>query len=92
LNKISSYLRESFKDIYLLIFFALLAGFFNPLISGSSFNDLIFGILDLILGVVGGVLLYKSMTSEKGQIIYFGAGFGLIFLSLVLIFQITGRI
>jgi hypothetical protein len=92
LNKISSSLSENFKYIYLAIFFTLLAGIFHPLITGNLFNDFLWGVIVLTVGLAGVVLLYKSLTSEKRQIIYFGGGFGIIFLALILIFQITGRV
>ncbi|MFB5648194.1 MAG: hypothetical protein ACE5RM_01765 [Candidatus Nitrosomaritimum aestuariumsis] len=44
------------------------------------------------MGLVGGILVYKSASSEKNRIIYFGAGFGLIAISIALIFQLTGRV
>jgi hypothetical protein len=92
LNKISSQFSGGFKYVYLAAFFALLAGFFHPLITGDLFNEFLGGVFVLIIGLTGGILLYKSITSEKRQIIYFGGGFGIIFLSLTLIFQITGRV
>jgi len=92
LNEIISKASESFKYIYLVVFFALLAGFFHPLISGDSFVSVIFGVIVLFVGLVGGILLFKSATSEKRQIIYFGGGFGMVIFSLALIFLITGRV
>ena len=78
--------------MYLAAFFTLLAGFFHPMISGDLYNEFLWGVIVLIVGLAGGVLLYNSLTSEIRQIIYFAGGFGIIFLALVLIFQITGRI
>jgi len=74
------------------MFFALLAGFFHPLITGNSFDSVISGVIVLFVGLFGGILLYKSTNSEKRQIIYLGAGFGLIAISLGLIFSLTGRV
>ena len=92
MNKIIPNASGSFKYIYLVIFFALLAGVFHPFISGDSIIPVIVGILVLFLGLAGGVFVYKSATEEKRQMIYFGGGLGLIFVSLFLIFQITGRV
>jgi len=72
------------------MFFALLAGFFSPLITGNSFEPVIFGVIVLFIGLVGGILVYKSASSQK--IIYFASGFILIAISLGLIFQLTGRV
>jgi hypothetical protein len=73
------------------MFFALLAGFFHPLINNNSMDGVISGVLVLFVGLAGGVLLYKSATSENRRIIYMSAGFGLVAISLALIFQMTGR-
>lgn len=80
-----------FKYLYLLVFFALLSGFFYPLITNTSFDSVVIGILILIVGLVGGILLYKSTISEKRRAIFLGLGFTLIAVSLFFIFQITGR-
>jgi len=76
----------------LIIFFALLSGFFHPLITGSSFDSVIVGVIVLFVGLAGGVLLYKAATSEKRKWIFLGGGFGLISISLFYIFQLTGRV
>lgn len=79
------------KYIYLIIFFALLAGFFHPIITGTSFDNVITGTLILFVGLAGGVLVYKAATSESKRGIFFGGGFGLIAISLYFVFQMTGR-
>ena len=88
----SSIALSSFKYVYLIIFFTLISGIFYPLISNSTFHDEISGILILFLGLAGGVLLYKTTTSETKKEIFFGTGFILIGISLYLIFQLTGRV
>ncbi len=74
------------------MFFTLLAGFFNPLINNRSLDSVISAVVVLFVGLAGGILLYKSATSDKRREIYLGIGLGLIAISLVLIFQITGRV
>ncbi len=91
MNKTSSKLLTGFKYIYLVAFFALLAGFFHPLITNTSFDSVVIGVLILFIGLAGAVLLYKAATSEKKRIIFLGIGFGLIAISLFYIFQLTGR-
>jgi len=81
-----------FKYIYLVAFFALLAGFFHPIITNTSFDSVISGVLVLFVGLAGGVLLYKSATSENRRMIFLGGGFSLISISLYYIFQFTGRV
>ena len=80
-----------FKYIYLVAFFALLAGFFHPLITNTSFDGVIIGVLILFVGLAGGVLLYRAATSESKRAVFFGGGFTLMSISLYYIFQLTGR-
>jgi hypothetical protein len=80
-----------FKYVYLIAFFALLSGFFHPLITNTNFDSVVVGIMILFIGLAGGVLLYKYAISEKKRIIFLGGGFALIAISLFFIFQITGR-
>ena len=81
-----------FKYVYLIAFFALLSGFFHPLITNTSFDSVVIGVIVLFVGLAGGLLLYKSAISEKRRIIFLGGGFALISISLFYIFQITGRV
>ena len=92
LSNISSKAFSSFKYVYLIAFFALLSGVFYPLITNTSFEPVISGILILFLGLAGGVLLYKATTSETKREIFFGVGLILIGISLYFIFQFTGRV
>ncbi len=80
-----------FKYIYLVAFFTLLSGFFYPLITNTSFDGVVIGVLILFVGLAGGVLLYKATTSEKRRGIFLGGGFALMAVSLYYIFQLTGR-
>jgi uncharacterized membrane protein YjjP (DUF1212 family) len=92
MNNILSKASSGFKYIYLLAFFALLSGFFHPLITENSFDSVISGVIVLFVGLVGGILLYKSATLEKRREIYFAGGLGLVAISLAFIFQLTGRL
>ena len=65
MNKQSSRLLVGFKYVYLIVFFALLAGFFYPLITDTGFGIVIIGVLVLFVGLAGGVLIYKSASSEN---------------------------
>ena len=92
MSNISSKAFSSFKYVYLIGFFALLSGVFYPLITNTTFEPVISGILILFLGLAGGVLLYKATTSETKREIFFGVGLILIGISSYFIFQFTGRI
>jgi len=74
------------------MFFALLAGFFSPFITGNSFEDVFLGVAVLFVGLIGGILVYKFASSKKTRIIYLLIGFTLIVISLGLVFQLTGRV
>jgi len=91
LNKTTSKILTGFKYVYLIAFFALLSGFFHPLITNTSFDSVIIGVIILFIGLAGGVLLYKSAISEKRREIFLSGGFALVAISLFYIFQITGR-
>jgi len=92
LNKLSSKAITGVKYVYLVMFFALLAGFFHPLITGATFDTVILGTLILFVGLAGAVLIFKAATSNKRRGIFLGGGFGLIAISLTYIFQLTGRV
>ena len=92
LSNISSKASSSFKYVYLVAFFTLLSGFFHPLITGQSFDVVIYGIFILFAGLAGCILLYKTTTSENKKGIFFVSGFSLIIISLYFIFQMTGRV
>lgn len=91
MNKPSTKAITGAKYIYLVAFFALLAGFFHPIIVETSFDSVIIGTLVLFIGLAGGVIIYKAITSESKRGIFFGGGFALITISLYFIFQMTGR-
>ncbi|MCV0430774.1 hypothetical protein [Nitrosopumilus sp.] len=91
MNQITSKAITGFKYIYLVAFFALLAGFFHPLITNTSFDGVISGVIILFVGLAGGVLLYRAATSESKRAIFLGSGFALMAISLYYIFQFTGR-
>ena len=88
----SSKTLTSFKYVYLIIFFTLLSGIFYPLINELSLDIVIVGVFVLFIGLIGGILVFKSTTSETKKEIFFGIGFGLIAISLYSIYYITGTI
>ena len=88
----TSKLLTSFKYTYLVVFFALLAGFFHPLITDTSFVGVVLGVLILFLGLAGGVLLYRAATNTSRRGILLAGGFTLMTISLYYIFQMAGKI
>ena len=82
------------KYAYITIFFVLLAGFFNPIIRGAQYTNLVIvATLVLFLGLGGIVLIYKSKscTSEKKQWIFLAGGLGLILFSIFLMYDVMGK-
>jgi hypothetical protein len=92
LNKAASKFIAGFKYVYLIAFFALLSGFFHPIITNTSFNGVIGGVIVLFIGLAGGIMIYKATTSDNRKTIFLGGGFALITISLFYVFQLTGRI
>ena len=80
------------KYVYLVVFFAFLAGIFHPIINNLPLDNVIFGVIVLFVGLAGSILVYKAATSEKRRGILLGIGFGLIAISFYYIIQFTGRI
>jgi hypothetical protein len=74
---------------YLLVIFALLAGVFFPLITpGIPYDYVIQGTATLFLGLIGGILLFKAITSDNRRGVLIVIGFVLIAISLTLIYHL----
>ena len=76
------------KYVYLIVCFALLSGIFYPLVVGEGWEESLKGIGILAVGLFGGVLLYKSITTEKRRGVLMCCGFGLIAVSLIIIYEL----
>ena len=79
---------SAFKYGYIMVFFLLLSGLFQPLITGEDGDKLVAGVLVLLLGLLGGILLWRSSHDKNNRVIYMGLGFGLVAGSLILVFMI----
>jgi len=77
------------KYVYLIVCFALLSGIFYPLVTGERWEESLKGIGILAVGLFGGILLYKSITSEKRRAMLMCCGFGLIAVSLIIIYELV---
>jgi len=78
------------KYVYLIVCFALLSGIFYPLVTGDGWEQSLKGIGILSVGLFGGILLYKSIMSEKRRGLLMCCGFGLIAVSLIIIYELIG--
>ena len=92
MSNLSSKAITGAKYFYLTFFFALLAGFFHPIITGGTFDVVIIGVLILFVGLAGAVLVYKAAISDNRRGIFLAGGFGLIAISFYYIISITGRL
>ena len=88
-SKPTTILAQIPRYAYLLAIFALLSGVFFPLITpGVPYDYVIQGTAVLFLGLVGGILLFKAITSDNRRGILIIIGFALIAICLVLIYHI----
>jgi hypothetical protein len=88
-SNIATILPQIPRYAYLLTIFALLAGVFFPLITpGISFEHVIQGTAILLLGLAGGILLFKAATSDNRRGILIVIGFVLIGICLALMQQV----
>lgn len=81
----SSWQISSLKYGYLVAFFLLLSGLFQPLITGNDGDMLVAGVFILFLGLLGGILLWKSAYDKNNRVPYMGMGFALVGGSLYMI-------
>ena len=89
--KPNSILSQIPRYVYLIAIFALLSGVFFPLITtgaGDAISFVIGGAAILFLGLAGGILIFKSTTSDNKRGIFLIIGLALITISLSLIFLI----
>ena len=88
-SKPTTILAQVPRYAYLLAIFALLSGVFFPLITpGIPYDYAIQGTVTLFLGLAGGILLFKAITSDNRRGILIAIGFALVATCLVLIYHI----
>ena len=66
---------------------ALLSGIFTPLTIGEDWDQVIFGMLSIFLGLGGGVVIYLGVKTQKLTIVMVSGGLAMMFASLVLIYE-----
>ena len=88
-SKPTTILAQIPRYVYLLAIFALFTGVFFPLVTpGISFDYAIQGTATLFLGLAGGILLFKAITSDNRRGILVAIGFVLIAISMALIYYL----
>ena len=53
------------KYAYIIAAVALLSGIFTPLTLGVEIEDVVFGMLTIFLGLVGGILIFLGVKYQK---------------------------
>ena len=79
------------KYVYIIAAVALLSGIFTPLTLGVEIENVIFGMLSIFLGLAGGVIIFLGIKSQKFTTIMVCGGLGMMFGSLVLIYEVIDR-
>ena len=79
------------KYVYIIAAVALLSGIFTPLTLGIEIENVIFGMLSIFLGLGGGIVIFLGIKYQKFTTIMVCSGVGLMFGSLVLIYESTNH-
>ena len=79
------------KYAYIIAAVALLSGIFTPLTLGVEIEDVIFGMLSIFLGLLGGIVIFLGVKYQKFTIIMVCGGLGLMVASLFLIYEIIDK-
>ncbi len=86
-----SLLLSGTKYVYIIGAVALLSGIFTPLTLGVEIEDVIFGMLSIFLGLAGGIVIFLGIKSQKFTTIMVAGGLGMMFGSLVLIYELIDK-
>ena len=79
------------KYAYIIGAVALLSGIFTPLTLGVEIEVVIFGMLSIFLGLAGGIVIFLGIKYKKSTIMMVCGGLGMMFASLILIYQSTNN-
>ena len=79
------------KYAYIIGAVALLSGIFTPLTLDVEIEEVIFGMLSIFLGLVGGIVIFLGIKTQKFTTIMVCGGLGMMFASLILIYELTNH-
>ena len=79
------------KYAYIIGAVALLSGIFTPLTLDVEIEEVMFGMLSIFLGLVGGIVIFLGIKTQKFTTIMVCGGLGMMFGSLILIYQSTNN-
>ena len=86
-----SLLLSGTKYVYIIGAVALLSGIFTPLTLGIEIENVIFGMLSIFLGFGGGIVIFLGIKRQKFTTIMVCGGLGMMFGSLILIYESTNN-
>ena len=86
-----SILLSGTKYAYIIGAVALLSGIFTPLTIGAEIEEVIVGMLSIFLGLVGGIIIFLGIKTQKFTTIMVCGGLALMIGSLILIYQSTNH-
>ena len=79
------------KYAYIIAAVALLSGIFTPITLGIEIENVIFGMLSIFLGLGGGIVIFLGIKRQKFTTIMVCGGLGMMFGSLLLIYESTNH-
>ena len=79
------------KYVYIIGAVALLSGIFTPLTLDVEVWDVVSGMLSIFLGLVGGIVIFLGIKYQKYTTIMVCGGLGMMFGSLVLIYEVIDK-
>ena len=88
---LKSILLSGTKYAYIIVAVALLSGIFTPLTVGAEAEDVIFGMLSILLGLSGGIVIFLGIKYQKFTTIMVCGGLGMMFGSLIFIYEVMGK-
>ena len=88
---LKSLLLSGTKYAYIIAAVALLSGIFTPLTLGIEIENVIFGMLSIFLGLGGGIVIFLGIKRQKFTTIMVCSGLGMMFGSLLLIYESTNH-
>ena len=88
---LKSIILSGTKYAYIIGSIALLSGIFTTLTLGIEIESVIFGMLSIFLGLVGGVIIFLGIKTQKYTTIMVCGGLVMMIGSLILIYQSTNH-
>ena len=88
---LKSIILSGTKYAYIIGAVALLSGIFTPLTLDVEIWDVIFGMLSIFLGLVGGIVIFLGIKYQKYTTIMICGGLAIMMASLFLIYEIIDK-